>query len=325
MSTSHMKPRQFPGTGGPSSEPQQIGRQDLEEAVATLIDAHAFGGRQVVAAFLDHARRSHLRLDLFWGVRGAAGQFLASLLAVPSPGRTAMLFASRCWDANDRFNVGRLIRHACDHLAPSKGLERVDLAQTLIEPGRREDIKAFADAGFVHLARLSYMERKVPAAAGATPALPEDVQLVSYDDSLAPELQEALAGSYEQTLDCPGLCGLRETSDVLDGHRATGSLDPALWTVLRVQGVASGMLLLNPSPLSKTIELVYLGLVPAARGRGLGRLLLRHGLSLVAGRDERSIQLAVDEANLPAIRLYRREGFHRVLRRIAMVRSLRKA
>jgi ribosomal protein S18 acetylase RimI-like enzyme len=314
-----MQTRQLPGTGQRPVEVEQVGPRDLEEAVATLIDARAFGGQQLIAGFLDHARRSQLSLDLFWGVRGASGQFAASLLAVISPGRTAMLFANRCRGPADRANVTSLIRHAMERLAS----ERVELAQTLIEPGREDDVKAYRDAGLIHLARLSYMERRLPASLPAAMAVPGNVQLVNYDGSLEGELSQALERSYEQTLDCPGLCGLRDTSDILIGHRATGRFEPGLWTMLRLDGRMSGMLLLNPSPLSKTIELVYLGLVPEARGRGLGRMLLRHGLSLLAGRDERSVQLAVDDANSPAIRLYRREGFHRVLRRIAMVRSLR--
>jgi ribosomal-protein-alanine N-acetyltransferase len=82
------------------------------------------------------------------------------------------------------------------------------------------------------------------------------------------------------------------------------------------------MLLLNRSPASNTIELVYLGLAPAARGRGLGRQLLRHGLHLLGRREERAITLAVDEQNDPALALYRGEGFRRVLRRIALIRPL---
>jgi hypothetical protein len=56
---------------------------------------------------------------------------------------------------------------------------------------------------------------------------------------------------------------------------------------------------------------------------GLGRSLVQHGLMLVRDRPERVINLAVDDANAPALTLYQREGFRPVLRRRAMIRSLR--
>ena len=94
--------------------------------------------------------------------------------------------------------------------------------------------------------------------------------------------------------------------------------------MLRLDGRASGAILLNPAPASDAIELVYMGLAAAARGAGLGTQLLRHGLSLLTDRSERVVTLAVDDANEPALALYRRAGFRRVLRRHAMIRTLRR-
>src|SRR5690606_2862219 len=142
-------------------------------------------------------------------------------------------------------------------------------------------------------------------------------------EELEADLLRVLEESYENTLDCPGLRGLRETRDILCGHQATGTFDPSLWTLLFERGAACGALLLNPVPHHRSIELVYLGLAPRARGRGCGKLLLQHGLALLASRDERIVSLAVDEQNAPALALYRSAGFTLSLRRIALVRSLR--
>jgi ribosomal protein S18 acetylase RimI-like enzyme len=133
-----------------------------------------------------------------------------------------------------------------------------------------------------------------------------------------------LEASYEQTLDCPGLLGLRRTEDVLRGHQATGRFEPELWTLMELDGRPSGALLLNPASEGRCIELVYLGLARAARGQGHGRRLLRHGLRLVRERPERLMTLAVDDGNVPALRLYTSEGFKRRLRRVAMIRSIRR-
>ncbi len=91
---------------------------------------------------------------------------------------------------------------------------------------------------------------------------------------------------------------------------------------MHVEDRPAGALLLNPSSQGRCIELVYLGLAPPARGRGLGGMLLRHGLRLVRKRPERLMTLAVDEQNAPAMKLYRRERFRRIMRRAALIRSL---
>jgi ribosomal-protein-alanine N-acetyltransferase len=58
-----------------------------------------------------------------------------------------------------------------------------------------------------------------------------------------------------------------------------------------------------------------IAVAPAARRRGLAAALLAAGLARLAREGVELCHLEVDEANLPAIRLYEREGFHRVGRR----------
>jgi ribosomal protein S18 acetylase RimI-like enzyme len=55
-------------------------------------------------------------------------------------------------------------------------------------------------------------------------------------------------------------------------------------------------------------EVVYLGLTPAARGRGLGRAVLQQALALARIHVPR-LELAVDCRNTPATRLYHSTGF----------------
>src|SRR5690606_38925319 len=168
-----------------------------------------------------------------------------------------------------------------------------------------------------------YLSRAVPSAR-YKPVLkwPEGASIEPYTDEARNDFLVALDASYEETLDCPELRGLRATSDVLEGHMATPTFDPALWTLMRLNGAPVGVLLLNPSPASRSVELVYFGLARAARGRGIERTLLRHGLRLVAGRREKHIALAVDERNEPARGLYASEGFRRVFSKSAFIRVL---
>ena len=74
--------------------------------------------------------------------------------------------------------------------------------------------------------------------------------------------------SYQQSLDCPLLNGLREIGDVIAGHQASGEFNPRFWFVLSERDMPRGVVLLNRVPRTDTAELVYFGLAPAARGAG---------------------------------------------------------
>jgi ribosomal protein S18 acetylase RimI-like enzyme len=184
----------------------------------------------------------------------------------------------------------------------------VILAQALLEPSERAERKCFQQAEFQLIANLTYLEKSLGGAVAPRVAWPAGVTLEQYDESNHGDFITALSESYMGSLDCPALNGLRSPG--------------ALWTLLRVDGKPGGLLLLNPSPRQGTIELVYLGLASHARRRGLGSMLMAHGLQQVQPRGETAMTLAVDDRNAPAIRLYRRLGFRRVLQRCAMVRIL---
>lgn len=216
-------------------------------------------------------------------------------------------------------SIAGIIDHACFSLTESV----IDLAQALLEPAETLLRDAFLHAAFTELAMLSYLERPLPSRRNKPePQWPEGVTIDTYQKSNWDELVGVLDATYEETLDCPGLFGLRNTIDILMGHQSSGKFEPALWTILRIDGIARGALLLNPAPASRSVELVYMGLALNARGKGLGTQLLNHGLCILAGRPEHNITLAVDELNTPALALYRRAGFRRTLRRRAMVRSI---
>jgi ribosomal protein S18 acetylase RimI-like enzyme len=243
------------------------------------------------------------------------------VLTVGSPGRTAMVFASRAESRSKVRSLGGLVDHAVRQLP----LQNVNLAQALVEPDDALDREVFLTGGFSELAILTYMERPIRMSRmGRLPApqWPPGYAAVTFQDSLRDELIGVLNATYEDTLDCPALRGHRRTSDILDGHRASGIFNPDLWTLLYRGPTAVGALLLNPSADHHSIELVYLGLAKSERGTGVGRQLLRHGLRLIEGRNERVITLAVDESNSPAVRLYEREGFRAAVRRRALIRPV---
>lgn len=124
------------------------------------------------------------------------------------------------------------------------------------------------------------------------------------------EFRAVLQATYEGSLDMPELDGARGLDDILEGHRAAGLFLPERWQLGRIPGEpdAAAVLLMAEVPARDAWEVIYLGLTPAARGRGLGRAVLRHALDLARAHTPR-LELAVDLRNAPAVRLYRATGF----------------
>lgn len=312
--------RLLPADDGDGCRIIRVRADRLEEALDRLLAVHGTAEAGRARRFMEFARDNAIKLDTIWSLVDESDRVVETVFVVPNPGKTAMFFASHPVAPIEVKPLARLIDRAVTEV---RGMG-VHLAQTLLEPSERLEHDAFLGAGFTELARLSYMDRPMPKRREMQPvAWPSGLRVEEYARSRDGELLRALEESYEGTLDCPGLRGLRETKDILEGHRATGVFDPALWSVLYEGHVPCGALLLNPSPQHRSVELVYLGLTPRARGRGLGKLLLQHGFALLASREERRINLAVDEQNTPAIALYNSMGFARSQRRIALVRSLR--
>jgi ribosomal protein S18 acetylase RimI-like enzyme len=292
------------------------------EAIERLVSTGPDRDPRAAERFLRYAETSAVSLEGLWSRLGPGDRIDSTVLAVPSPGRTAMVFASHPTGERDVEGIAQLIDHACRQIAAWD----LDLAQGLLDPTETLERRAFLDAGFTELAVLDYLERPLSASnAPAPPVWPPQlrVRTEAYRDAHYDDLVTILEQSYEQTLDCPGLYGLRRTEDIIAGHKATGQFDPALWTLLWVDERPAGALLISPFPSHRTTELVYIGLAPFARRRGLGRQLLRQGLGALKGRPERSIALAVDQRNTPALGLYESEGFRPAVQRVALIRSLR--
>jgi ribosomal protein S18 acetylase RimI-like enzyme len=141
----------------------------------------------------------------------------------------------------------------------------------------------------------------------------------TWQPTLREDFAAAIEASYEQTLDCPALVGMRQIDDVLEGHLAVGLFHEDLWLLVRDAGEPAGVMLLNLTQDGCSAELVYLGLRPSLRGRSLGRALLTHGLGRARRSGAEKMLLAVDERNEPAVHLYQSLHFVAIARRTAMV------
>jgi ribosomal protein S18 acetylase RimI-like enzyme len=70
------------------------------------------------------------------------------------------------------------------------------------------------------------------------------------------------------------------------------------------------------------VEIVYMGLIPSARGRGLGSQLVRIAKGIARDHNCARIILAVDQENRPAVSIYHRAGLQFVLSETVWVKSL---
>jgi ribosomal protein S18 acetylase RimI-like enzyme len=289
---------------------------ERDEVLAVLLTGKARAWDPAVGRFVSYARSQGLSLDHLW-LAERAGQLLGATLLIPNPGRTAMIFLSPL-TALDVAGAARLVAEACRAL----DRRRVQLVQALLEPGETIERRALQQAGFDDLAHLTYMQRAVSEAddGPAQLTLESPVEAAVWSESARGLFQRAVLASYEQTRDCPRLVGLREVDDIIAGHQAVGSFDPRHWLALHAGGEPVGVMLINALPQRESMELVYLGLAPRWRGRGLARRLLAHGLTLTRRAGGREMLLAVDQANAPAMKLYRDTGFTAQAYKHAMIR-----
>ncbi|MBL8991094.1 MAG: GNAT family N-acetyltransferase [Phycisphaerae bacterium] len=249
-------------------------------------------------------------------------------LLIPSSGRTAMFFVSP--PAHRPGAVSRraaCIEAAARCAAEFEGERQVRLAQAIVDPEQTELVDSYLAAGFVRLADLAYLRRPIPLKARhQARAWPRGISVtpMTAHPGAGGEamLLTALEASYEGTLDCAALCGVRDVRDVLESHLSVGQHDPALWYLVRRDQRPVGCMLLSPCAEQQTVELVYLGLSPEVRGMGLGRALLEMAIDRLGGRPERTLACAVDLVNAPALALYRAARFRQFAVRVALIRAL---
>jgi ribosomal protein S18 acetylase RimI-like enzyme len=215
-----------------------------------------------------------------------------------------------------------LVRRLCAAQQP----DQVHILQAILDPWQAREAELIEAAGFTALATLVYMQKSTGAHAARTALdLDEGIRVARWSPASRPLFEAAILASYRDTLDCPGLVGLRTIDDILAGHMASGVFTPDLWFALALGDEPVGVLLLSMLPQRHAAELVYLGLSPAWRGRGLGRRLVEHALSLAHARRAETVLLAVDDRNTPAMRLYESLGFVTSARKRALILPVRAA
>lgn len=282
------------------------------EAVGLLLPRHA---TQAARARLEKLLESG-RLDPTDLIVAASdtGDLVASAMAVTAPGRSATVYATPPHDKPTAATTTALLACVIETLKTAP----IDLAQALLDTQDTWSHRAHLDAGFIDLAELHTMELTI----GRRLTEPTWPSRASIEPAIDRDLLAVLADTYQDTMDCPLLRGRRRIEDILEGHRASGTIDPSTWLMLRLDDVPAGCILVTGAG-TTTADLAYVGLIPSARGAGHGIALIRTVLVRLRALGTSRIRLAVDGANEPALRVYRHLGFRNHSARRAVIRSLR--
>jgi GNAT superfamily N-acetyltransferase len=293
--------------------------EEFEPALQLILSPPgATADARAAQEFISFAAERGIGLDALH-VAEQGGRLVSAALPVVSPGRTMLILCPAGGQGKSADAAARtLLEAVCAHCAG----QGVHLAQSLIDPQDAGLERTFAEAGFARMAELYYLHASPPAEV-TPPPLAAGMSWVTYGPATHGMFGRAILESYRESLDCPALNGRRDVEDVLAGHRATGIFDPSTWFLLREGETALGVLLLSESLRGDAMELVYLGLAPAARGRRLGELLMRQAMAVTAARRLPRLCLAVDALNVPALKLYYRQGMQRVGSKLALMRDLR--
>ena len=240
-----------------------------------------------------------------------AGTIVGACRFVTGAGRCAVVLPPRL-ETWDEALAARLLRAAAARVHSRDGAR---LIQTLVEPQGAPALEAALErAGFERLAVLALLRRPVRPEEQNL-ALPPGIKWRHYWRLRHRQFARTLLATYGSSLDCPGLAGLRSVDDAIATHKATGLFCPRAWHLALAGGEPAGVVLLNN--LQGRGEVAYLGVVPAARRRGLGRALVARAIRDTAAMGLPQMGLAVDVSNAPAMRLYEKTGFSEIRRRLA--------
>lgn len=242
--------------------------------------------------------------------RGAAADRVDVAWLQPLPGKTACVWLA------DPLTAGgaALLRR----MAELGGQSDIALLQYIVDEDRPDLAEAMSQCGFVRLVELDYLFVDLFVDVGQSVGgddsrsaneAPAGLQFVSHAASNPARLAKILDATYAGTHDCPALDGVRRIDDVVEGYKAVGRFVPEHWYVVERDGRYAGVLILADHGDVGNWEVVYMGVVPEARGHGLGRQIVRHAQRVAAHAGGERLVLAVDVANAPALAVYRDAGF----------------
>ena len=290
---------------GPLAIPvvKPLGPGDRDQALSLLVAQAMLEGRA--------SRLPRLLADLGGGALAAEnllgayrGQRLVGAVFFQSrSGRVGLAGLPGTLDQEPVETAESLLRAAVERLAAAGARLRC----LFVEDPTPRETTLLVRTGFEHLAQ--FLSLAAPESQFPSQPPPSVLTFEPYTAEGHQRLVTVMAATCLQTLDCPALAALRSVEDTLADYRQLGPFDPGRWLIVRSAGGDVGCLLLADHPRSQDMELSYVGLTPGSRGNRWGLEIVRHAQWLARQAGRRRLVLIVDEANLPARKMYAEAGF----------------
>ncbi len=242
-------------------------------------------------------------------VASDGGQVVGAVLAVVRPGGATFLWPPVAREGADEKAVSQALLQT---VASRVDEQKVQFTQCLLDLDDARGQATLERGGFPYVTDLVLLSRSLLANLPAAPGMHLAHEV--YSAASHPSFAHLVERTYDGTLDCPILARFRGGNESLEAHRATGRFWPDAWRIYSSNGAPVGVLLLAEHPERDAWEVAYLGVVPEARGRGIGRAVLHDGLALTKMSGRATVEIAVDAENTPALQIYRAAGFTEVRR-----------
>ena len=251
---------------------------------------------------------------------GPIGDPLGAVLALPRPGRIEMLLGTPLGPADDPEPTKRCLQAALESGRQTDN----HLAQLVHVPEAVGTAEAAKLGGMEWLAELQFLRTaSVPEQAtflASSPPLQSNITWCGCDDLEKQALHAVLLETYVDAQDCPGLRGRREPEDILIGHEASGVRHH--WMVAKLRHESAGVLLLAETHEGHLLQVLYVGVVPKFRGKGLGQQFMAKANEIAISR-KLPLSLHVDRRNTPALNLYRKFDLQPRESRVAWIAEIR--
>jgi ribosomal protein S18 acetylase RimI-like enzyme len=245
------------------------------------------------------------------------GKLLGALFCQPVAGASGLIWPPQTQPEPNPDIENLLIDHACQLLA-NHGAK---LIQSLLAAEESRLGVSLERNRFKHTTQLWYMRHDLELPPSFFHG-PNHLMYQSYARCETDLFHQTLLRTYEGTRDCPEVNGVREVEEIIAGHKSQGRHDPETWWLAFQGSQPVGVLMLGEMPDLKSWELLYLGIAPEARGRGLGRELARKALWEARAVEAPQLTLSVDSRNQPALSLYQHLGFEAYDQREVYLRIL---
>ena len=285
--------------------------KQAKEIIKDILAKGADNAQYVYDNFIKFTNKYHLDISRQVISQNRNGKYICNCLLIINPGASGNIILTELNEAT----IAQLRFLA-------RQIENFDIGflQSIIDETDTGKEKILSQAGFRRLCLLEIMELESNFNKFNIPVNDEEalaVNWLTFNNNLQDEFENTIIASYKDSMDCPEITGLRSKQEILIGHKYSGNFTPQFWLMLKYKKQNAGIILLNEAVEEpQRLDLIYMGIVPEFRGKGLGKILLSHAIKLAENSKIRKIRLAVDSRNIPAIRLYHKIGFSTIQRQI---------